>query len=147
MITVERRLAIERPVSDVWRFLSDFTTTEQWDPGTVSTTRSDGGPLRLGSRFHNVSTFRGRRTQLDYVIRSFEPDRHLTFTGENKSVTATDDMSFASSPGGGTLLTYRAHFDFKGLARFAEPLLRRVLAKIADDTVEQLRRTVESLPA
>lgn len=145
MITVQRTVQVERPIEVVFAFLSDFTHTEQWDPGTVRTTRTDSGPLGVGARFRNVSEFRGRRTELDYQIMRFEPNEHLTFTGENRTVTATDDMAFRSSDSG-THITYRAHFSFKRWARLAEPLLRRGFQSIADETVAQLRTALETLP-
>ena len=145
MITVERIVEVDRPIGAVFEFLADFTNTEHWDPGTVTTTRTDDGPLGVGARFHNVSQFRGRRTELDYRVMRFDPNEHLTFTGDNRTVTATDDMELRASATG-THLTYRAHFTFKRWARLAEPLLRPGFGKIADDTVAQLRATLELLP-
>ncbi|PZS29745.1 MAG: polyketide cyclase [Pseudonocardiales bacterium] len=146
MITVERTVDVARPVATVFTYLADFTHTEQWDPGTVRTTRTDDGPLGVGSRFHNVSEFRGRRTELDYEVKRFDQDEHLTFTGTNKTVTATDDLALRAT-GTGTQITYRAHFTFKRWARLAEPLLRFGFGKIADETVAQLQATLEKLPA
>ncbi|WP_375499274.1 SRPBCC family protein [uncultured Jatrophihabitans sp.] len=149
MITVEREVVIERPLAHVFAYLSDFTHTEQWDPGTVTTVRTDGdGPLVVGATFHNTSEYRGRRTELDYRVVRLDPDEHLTFTGVNKTVEATDDLTFRSEPGEDgehTVITYRAHFRFKGVFRLAEPLLRKGFQPIADDTVIQLKRTLESL--
>lgn len=149
MITVEREVVVARPVAHVFGYLSDFTHTEQWDPGTVSTVRTDGdGPLAVGSTFHNTSEFRGRRTELDYRIVRLEPDEHLTFTGVNKTVEATDDLTFRTETGEDgerTVITYRAHFRFKGMFRFAEPFLRKGLEPVADDTVIQLKRTLETV--
>lgn len=145
MITVERRVEVARPIGDVFAYLADFANTEHWDPGTVSTTRADDGPLGVGARFHNVSEFRGRRTELEYEIKRFDRNQHLTFTGDNRTVTATDDMAFRSTASG-THITYRAYFRFKRWARLAEPLLKPGLDKIADDTVAQLRATLETLP-
>ena len=123
MITVERRVQTDSALPVVFAYLSDFTHTEQWDPGTVRTTRTDEGELGVGATFHNVSTFRGRQTELDYCVVRYDPDEHLTFTGVNKTVEATDDMSFGetgadddSEPEGGTVVTYRAHFAFSGWA-------------------------------
>ncbi|MGI8679513.1 MAG: SRPBCC family protein [Jatrophihabitans sp.] len=144
MITVERTVEVARPLPAVFAYLADFTHTEAWDPGTVTTTRTDKGPLCVGSTFHNVSEFRGRRTELDYRIERFDPGSHLAFLGHNKTVEATDDMGFARSDHG-TLITYRAHFRFKGVARLAEPLLRRSFERIADETVTQLKRTLETV--
>ncbi|WP_375483008.1 SRPBCC family protein [uncultured Jatrophihabitans sp.] len=149
MITVEREVVVERPLPNVFAYLTDFTNTEQWDPGTISTVRTDGdGPLVVGAAFRNVSEYRGRRTELDYRIARLDPDEHLTFTGVNKTVESTDDMSFRaehSEDGERTVLTYRAHFRFKGLARLAEPFLRKGFEPIADDTVIQLKRTLEAV--
>lgn len=144
MITVERTVEVDRPISAVFTYLSDFTHTEAWDPGTVTTTRIDDGPLRVGSTFHNTSQFRKRRTELDYRIVRLDTDSHLTFTGVNKTVEATDDMTLRAD-GDRTVITYRAHFAFKGLARLAEPFLRRGFEPIADDTVAQLMRTLEAV--
>lgn len=146
MITVERTVRVARPVGVVFNYLTDFTHTEQWDPGTVTTTRTDNGPLEVGARFHNVSQFRGRRTELEYELTRRDPDAHLVFTGHNGTVTSTDDMSF-SSDGTTTALTYRATLRFKGLFRLAEPFLRSGFEKVADETADQLRTTLESLPS
>jgi carbon monoxide dehydrogenase subunit G len=145
VITVERRVEVSRSVRVVFAYLSDFTNTNKWDPGTVRTTRTDSGPLGLGSTFHNVSRFRGKQTELDYELVRLEPNRHLTFTGKNSTVIATDDFSFAPSRNEATLITYRANFTFQGRFRLAEPFLRNGFEPIADETVAQLKQVLESL--
>ena len=77
MITVQREVAVARPLGAVFAYLADFRHTEQWDPGTVRTTRTDDGPLRVGSTFHNVSTYRGRTTELDYRVVRLDPNARL----------------------------------------------------------------------
>ena len=49
-----------RPLEAVFDYLSDFTHTNEWDPGTVSTIRTfgDGG---LGTTYDNTSEFMGRK--------------------------------------------------------------------------------------
>jgi hypothetical protein len=53
MIAIRRRIEADRPVEQVADYLSDFTTTAAW-VHTVSCTRLDSGPLRIGSEFDNV---------------------------------------------------------------------------------------------
>ena len=74
MPTVERTITVERPVQAVWTYLTDFTTTEQWDPPTVSTvcTSGDGG---VGTTYHNVSRLLGREVEVDYEVVQYEPYR------------------------------------------------------------------------
>lgn len=146
MITVQRTILAHRPVEQVFAYLRDFTNTEQWDPGTIRTTRADDGPLREGARFRNISEFRGRRTVLDYELAELETERHLRFVGRNKTVTATDDLTFRHDDGG-TAVVYRATLQFHGFARLAEPLLRRNFEQLADATEHRLAESLAGLTA
>jgi carbon monoxide dehydrogenase subunit G len=146
VLIVERTVETDRPIDRVFDYLSDFTNTEEWDPGTVSTKRVDSGPIAVGTRFHNVSQFRGRETQLEYRLTRLEPVRRLTFVGENKTVTSTDDLRL-SSTATGTAIRYQARFDFKGMAKLTSPFLRSTFEKLADQTADQLRGALAKLSA
>ena len=78
----------------VFAYLSDFTTTTEWDPGTVDTVRvsGDGG---VGTTYANTSKFLGRETRLTYEVVRHEPDSIFALRGENKSVVAQDTMEIA----------------------------------------------------
>jgi len=78
-----------KPLDAVFDYLADFTTTTDWDPGTVVTVNQhgDGG---VGTTYLNTSTFLGRRTQLTYTVREFVPGERIRLRGENKTVTAVD---------------------------------------------------------
>ena len=104
---IVRTLVLSRPPEQVFRYLQDFTNTEEWDPGTVRTTREsgDGG---VGTRYHNVSKFLGRKTELTYVVEESSPHQRLRLRGENATVVSLDTMTMAPIQGGGTELTYRA---------------------------------------
>ncbi|WP_028934646.1 SRPBCC family protein [Pseudonocardia spinosispora] len=136
MIALERTARTEGPVDAVVEFLADFAHAELWDSGTVSCTRIDPGPITVGTRWRNVSRFRGKETELTYTLVRREPAR-LTFTGENKTVRSSDDLVFVEEDGG-TRIHYRARFAFTGLAMLAEPFLKGALNSLADDTIAQL---------
>ena len=138
---VERTLTIPRPVESVFDYLGDFTRTNEWDPGTVETTRvsGDGG---VGTTYANTSEFLGRRTSLEYETIVFERPTRLQFRGHNKTATATDTMTFTAD-GDGTRIHYRADFDFGRLVNLVAPLfLKGKLDKVADETMEQLEKAL-----
>ena len=130
----------------VFAYLSDFTTTTEWDPGTVSTTRvsGDGG---LGTEYHNVSTFMGRETELTYKVVEHRPDSLFALRGENKSVIAHDTMEIApGGPGGtGSKVTYTADFEFKGIGKYVAPLLKPALTRLGDEAEKGLRSGLAKL--
>jgi uncharacterized protein YndB with AHSA1/START domain len=143
-MAITRTVTVDRPVDQVFRYLSDFTTTTEWDPGTVRTTRQDGDG-GVGTRYHNVSTFLGRRTELTYVVQELAPNRTFRLRGENKTVVAHDVMTFASTPSGGTTVAYVADFELKGLARLATPLLGPAFRRLGDEAEVGLRTALERL--
>jgi uncharacterized protein YndB with AHSA1/START domain len=138
---IVRTLTVSRSPEAVFAYLSDFTTTEEWDPGTVRTTREsgDGG---VGTRYHNVSEFLGRQTELTYVVEEHEAPMRLKLRGENKTVVAHDTMTLEPTASGGTELTYRAEFAFRGAARLIAPLASPAFKRLGDEAEEGLRQAL-----
>ncbi len=140
---VERTFTVSVPIEAVFAYLSDFENTEEWDPGTVSTTRTsgDGG---LGTTYANRSEFMGRETELEYETITYDRPTAFQCRGRNKTATATDTMTF-SSDGAGTRIHYRADFEFHGLVKFVAPfIVRPKLDSLADETIEQIQKALES---
>lgn len=140
MATIERTVTVDRPVEAVFAYLSDFTTTNEWDPGTVETVRvsGDGG---VGTAYRNTSSFAGRKTELTYVVERVEPGKVFALRGENKTVVAHDTMTFTETPTG-TEVRYVAEFDFKGPARFVAPLLAPAFKKLGDEAEQGMREAL-----
>lgn len=127
----------------VFAYLSDFTTSNEWDPGTVETelVSGDGG---VGTTYRNTSKFLGRETRLTYEVVRHEPDTVFALRGENSSVIAHDTMEIEPS-GFASKVTYTADFEFKGLGRLVAPLLAPALKKLGDHAEEGLRQALAKL--
>jgi len=143
VVNVERTFSVVPTPELVVNYLSDFARAEQWDPGTVSCTRSDDAPVRVGSTWQNVSKFRGKETELTYELTRWEQGR-LTFVGKNKTATSTDDITIAAE-GSGSTVTYRADIEFHGLAKLAGPFLKSEFDRLGDETVESMTSTLNNL--
>ena len=143
MTTIKRTVSVNRPLEDVFAYLSDFTTTNEWDPGTVETVRvsGDGG---VGTTYRNVSKFAGRKTELEYVVQEVVPQQVFALRGENRTVVAHDTMSFRQT-GAGTEVTYLAEFTFQGVAKYLAPLLAPAFKKLGDEAEQGMREALERL--
>lgn len=144
MGTIRRTVRTQASPEQVFAYLSDFTRTEEWDPGTVSTERvwGDGS---VGTRYRNVSRFLGRRTELEYTVIDLDEGTMVRLCGENRSVTAIDTMTITPD-GEGSRVEYTAEFDWKGVAKVAAPLLGPALAKLGDEAEEGLQQSLDALP-
>ncbi len=133
-----RVVEVATPIDRAFAYLADFTTTNHWDPGTVSTTliSGDGG---VGTTYANISTFLGQRSELTYTVIERRQDERLVLRGVSPSLVAVDTLTFASTALGGTRVTYAADFTFSGIARFVVPLLAPAFKRFGDRAAEGLR--------
>jgi uncharacterized protein YndB with AHSA1/START domain len=140
---VQRTVVTDQPLGKVFDYLSDFTSTTDWDPGTVTTVRQhgDGG---VGTSYLNTSEFLGRQTELRYVVQELVPGERIRLRGENKTVISVDTMTFHPA-GAGTEVTYTAEFAFKGAARYLSPLFRPALTRLGNQAEAGLRQALSRL--
>ena len=127
-----------REQEDVFSYLADFSTTQEWDPGVAEAQRMDDGDLGEGSEFRVVADFMGRRTPLTYVVTDYDAPHSITLRGENATVVSLDTITFARHAGG-TRVTYDADLRLKGPLGLADPLLGLVFDRIGDRAVAGLR--------
>mgnify|MGYP000417362493 FL=1 len=138
MIDAQRQVVVDAPPEAVFAYLADFTTTTQWDPGTVRTERIDGDG-GVGTRYLNTSRFAGRTSEITYEVTSVTPGQSIELRGVNQYLIAHDTITVSPRPDG-TQVTYRIRFAFQGWLRWIEPLLHLAVAHLLDDGARGLRR-------
>jgi hypothetical protein len=149
MPSVVRSFQVTPAPHAVIEYLADFGRAEEWDPGTVSCTRVDSGPVAVGAQWRNVSRFAGRTVELTYTLRELTGDT-IVFVGENKGATSTDTITV--TPGGpdgwaGSQVTYRAGLALHGAAALLGPVMKLAFEKVATDTERKLTEVLNALPA
>jgi carbon monoxide dehydrogenase subunit G len=144
MPSVERTVTVTQPLDKVWSYLSDFRTSEEWDPPTVTTVRTsgDGG---VGTTYKNVSKFLGNETEVDYVVTEYVERERLQLKGDaGGSLDLLDTMTFVSD-GAETSVTYHAEFEPHGVAKLVEPLLPLGLKVLADKVASSMQEKLARL--
>ena len=126
---------------EAFAYLSDFSTSEEWDPGVVEAERVGveavgggavgGGPVGEGTEFRLVAEFLGHKTPLTYRVVEYELSTAVTFVGENATVVSHDRITFETTATG-TRVTYDAELSLKGLLRLADPLLALAFTRVGD---------------
>lgn len=138
-----RTVIVNKPLNAVFDYLSDFTTTTEWDPGTVITMREHGNG-GVGTTYLNTSTFLGRTTQLTYLVEELVDQKLIQLRGENKTVIAVDPLTFRPVTSG-TEVTYAAEFTFKGASRIVAPLLKPAFERLGNEAEAGLRKALNRL--
>ena len=122
-------------------YLTDFSTSVEWDPSVVEAERLGTGAVGQGTEFRLVVEVLGRNTPLIYRVVEYEPPGAVTFVAENPTVISRDRITFETTATG-TRVTYDAHLRLKGLLRLGDPLLALAFNRIGNQALAGLRQVL-----
>lgn len=117
-------LDIDRPVSEVFAFITDPARLPEWQTNTVEAHADPPGPLRPGSRIREVHTSPfGKTIEEDVEVAACEPGRLLELHIVDGLLPIDGRWEFERLDGG-TRLHFSARGEPNGPWRLAEPLLK-----------------------
>lgn len=117
--------------------LADFTSAKVWDPSVVDARRIDHGAVRVGSRFHIVTSFLGAKIKLDYEVIELT-ERRVVLQADTGRLVGTDSIDVQAAPGG-SKLTYDAGLRIVGPARVLDPVLNLLFQRLGNNARNGLR--------
>jgi len=142
MTRVQQTIHVKAPIEVAFDYVADFSTTEEWDPGIAEASRLDVGPSREGSRFKVVADFNGRKLPLEYTITAFDRPRRVVLVGEGSTFHGVDEITFESA-GSGTMVSYVADLQLKGITRLVEPFMKGRFEELGRKAVAGLQRELD----
>ena len=142
MIKAEQTIVIDRPVDEVFAFVTDQTNTPRWQAGLVELERTTEGPIGVGTKHKGARNFMGRRMELANEYTVYEPGKLVTFrTTSGPALVAS--YLFESVPGG-TRLTSRVEMQGAGLYGLLEPVICAGLRREMKAALPALKALLES---
>jgi uncharacterized protein YndB with AHSA1/START domain len=144
MITVEKSIVIDRPVEDVFAFVSDHTNAPSWQRGLLEVRRTSDGPIGVGTRHTVVRMFMGRRLEASNEFTHYEPNQLVAF--DFASNWLPGHGSYVVEPEGTDCAKVIARVELRpsGLFRVAEPLMAAVLSRDVAANLGDLKGLLEA---
>jgi carbon monoxide dehydrogenase subunit G len=143
MTTITQSVTVNRPVAEVWDFISNFENTTRWSGGVLEARQTSDGPLGVGSTLQTVVKAFGRRRSADYLVTEYEPDHAFAF--EVTSGPMSSRARYSVEPAGaGTRLTASGEAEATGLYKLLAPILVRILKSHSEADLANLKRILEA---
>ena len=138
MIRLHERITVPRSVAECYRYLADFSTCEQWDPGVYRASKTSPGAPAEGTVFDLILSSAGRRVPMTYRMVRMTPHSELVLHGEGDGFRVVDTLRFRHAGNDTTTIDYVADMTFTGPVRRLGPLLERWLKRMGRRAVTGL---------
>jgi len=134
---------IQRPVAEVFAYLTDPAKLATWQTNTVSAVAEDGAPVHVGTRLREVHRGPGGR-QLSSLVEVSElvPDRLFALRTIEGPLPVDARISVEPSEGG-TRLRFNVRGEPSGPLRFLQPMMRMALKRQFREHCATLKRVLE----
>jgi uncharacterized protein YndB with AHSA1/START domain len=141
MINAEQTVVIDRPIEEVFAYVTDQTNTPRWQAGLMEVKRTTTGAIGIGTKHTLVRKFMGRRMEADNEYVAYEPHSLVTFrTTSGPALVAS--YHFDAVPGG-TRLTSRVELQGAGLFGLLEPVVGAALRREMKAALPALKALLE----
>lgn len=143
MINLEIGVLIDRPVHDVFSFVSTPTNLPQWQAGIKEVKPTSAGAVGVGATFHNLGEILGRRLEGDMQVTEYEPDTKFGFKGVNGPMTVQAVITFKPA-GTGTKLSLSIQAEPGGVFKLAESVLVNQIRSQFEGNLDRLKSLLEA---
>lgn len=143
MIRIAQSVIINRPVDEVWNFVSRIENSTRWSRGVLEARQTSEGPLGVGSTLETVVHAFGRRRTASYLVTEYEPNSVFAFRATSGAITS--QARFSVEPAGtGTRLTGSGEVDAVGPYKLLAPILVRTVKRHSEDDLANVKRILEA---
>ena len=129
---------IDRPVADVFAYLTDVRNVPEWQESALSAEW-----IEEGKRFRERRSFLGRTAELELEVSEFEQDRRFDVRTVKAPVPLEIHHTFAAVDGG-TRLQLTAEAKLAGALRFAGSMAKLQAERQFRNDLQRLKDVLEN---
>src|SRR5262245_29602602 len=118
MIKEQVSVTINRPVEQVFAYVSNFENNSQWQAGVIETQKMSAGPNRIGATHTYVRQILGRRIEATSETTEYVPNRKVAFKAASGPLKFEAADLFEPS-GSATKVTFAYEAEVGGLFKLA----------------------------
>jgi carbon monoxide dehydrogenase subunit G len=124
---------------EVWHYLADLSSIEEWDP-SVKDVELVGGEARTeGARYDLEVRVRGRSIGLPYRVVEVDPPHRVVFAAETASVSVRDEARIEAKGPAASSVIWEANLRLRGIRRLLDLPLRPIFHRLGEDARKGLR--------
>lgn len=142
------RAVVDRPIDDVWAFVSTVERMDEWVDGVSDVRRHDEGDLAVGSTFESKYTYRGETFDVEYEVTHLDPPHRLDVRSTEGPFPFAGSIRLVEAAGGTEVSnTIDAGSDSRATSvifAVLGPLIRRLMRRRLATELDDLAAAVDA---
>jgi carbon monoxide dehydrogenase subunit G len=143
MINLDFSKLIDRPVKDVFAFVSDPNNMSKWNSAVVSIQQVTAGAVAVGTKFKTVGEALGRRLEGELLVQTYEPESKCGFQ-LNAGPMQMNMILSLKTVGTGTKLSLNVQGNPAGIFKLAEGVMTGQVKSLMESNFSKLKSVLES---
>jgi uncharacterized membrane protein len=144
MFTVDIGTVINRPVEEVFAFLSNFENWPKWAAGLIEARKTSDGPIGRGTIWRSVSNVLGQRVESEAEVTEYEPNRKIRWKYKPGAIQQAKGQATFDRVEGGTRVGLTLEGESGGLLKLAEPVFANLAKRQFEAGLANLKDLMEA---
>ena len=144
MIVTRVTVQIDRPIEEVFAFVSDPANFPLWAGALVKELRqTSAGPVGVGTTFTQLNVLMGRRFTSEMRVARYEPPYRFEYETTSGPIRFAGHYTFVEE-GNSTKFTSVDELEPSGILRYLQPLLQPFAQRQITANLSKLKAIIES---
>ena len=143
----EDTVVIDRPIDEVWAYLTDwFNTPRMGGYAALGLRQTSPGPTGVGSTLQSRNVIVGFETRLNQTVTEWAPPHTFAVTIEGRPFRSLSQRGTLEAVGDGSRLVLSTEFELRPALRLLWPFLGPFARRKMRTGVQGVKRLLESKP-
>jgi uncharacterized membrane protein len=142
MAKLEISTVINRPVEEVFAFVSNYENLSKWNSLSSEVKKTSEGPIGVGTTYRTVVKFLGQRIEGETEVTEYETNRSIAHKA--KWPFPVENRLIFERVAGGTRVSLMTEGEPGGFFKLAEPLLVSMLKRQFEADLANLKDLMEA---
>ena len=142
MIKVEMNIEVQRPVAEVFGFVTNPANDAKWQEGVIESRLVSEGPMGVGSKIKDARKFLGIKMESELEVTEYAPNQTFSLKVSSGPMQFEIKQSF-EAVGGGTRIALVAEGEPAGVFKLAGGAFKKQLENQLRADSERLKKALE----
>lgn len=143
-LNMEESFEVNRNQQECFRYISDFSTLEEWDHTVSHSEKVSEGSIQKGTIFNIVLKFGIRNISMKYRITAYEYPNKAILEGDADGIKAIDTIEVFPINSTTSKIVWKAEITFTGLLASIIPYMETPIKKSGAKTIQGLQSALEN---